>query len=160
MNVDPLFFWEAVEANIILIGVLIVGWGRMVNQRNPPIPTQRPSTEGRPSSLSALRASPSPGRPANSDLFSSSAQYRTLDGEQDYVFNFRQMPDATFRVYIVGQPPYDGRATDPHSTHRHQDSDGFFICWSEPITTYEDAKEIARCFAEATEKYRKFGTRF
>ena len=155
MNLDPLLFGLSVDLNIILVCALFVVWTRLGNQNNPPTTTRRPSMEGRPLPLSASQA-----RHSNAGSFSSKAQYRTLDGLQDYVFHFRQMPDATFRVYIVGQPSYGDRATDPHSTHRHQDSEGFFICWSQQITTYEDAKEIAKCFAEATEKYRKFGTHF
>lgn len=87
--------------------------------------------------------------------------YRTEDGRADYGFSFERQGDDTWLVYIVSQPSYRGRATDTYSTHRLSDSDGRkYICWSSPIESYEDAKKIAKLWAEGTQKYIKTGEKF
>jgi hypothetical protein len=127
-----------------LIAVVLTWFIAAISKTTLTTATERPSTGGR-----------SPSGP-----FVARASYRTKDGTQDYAFRFQQAADGTLRVYIQQQPGYNGRQEDSHSTHRLQDSEGRYICWSVPITTYDDAKQIAARWAEATEKYRNKGKRF
>lgn len=90
------------------------------------------------------------GRPA---LFESTVRYRLEDGSEDYAFRIRQMPDQTFRIYIL-HPTAIG-------PHRLSDESGLqYICWSQPINNYENAKAVARTWAEATHRYFQTGKHF
>lgn len=80
--------------------------------------------------------------------------YRTLDGTEDYHFCIQEVRSGDFRIYILEQPG------PPRGPHRLCDASGDFICWSGAITSYSDAKQIAKKWAEATEKYRKTGKSF
>jgi hypothetical protein len=122
----------------ILVGLLAI------NSKSTTTSTGRPPDGGRPPSTAT----------------DSTAKYRTQDGTQDYAFQFKRLEAGAFRVYILEQPGYDGRDASCHTTHRLRDASGFFICWSVPITTFEDAKQIAAKWAEMTEIYRNTGRRF
>jgi hypothetical protein len=149
-------------AEVIVIALAITGliaiFIASVNSQTSS--TGDPLQEGSLSQHSNSQPIPPVTDQAADKTFVSTVSYRTSDGSQDYRFQFRQMPDEGFRIYILSQPEYGGHSTDSHPTHRFRDTVGFYICWSEKITSYDNAKEIAKRFAEATEKYRKFGTRF
>lgn len=95
-------------------------------------------------------------RPLSSEC---TIKYRTADGEEDYSFRFVQL-NSDIRIYIQNQPSYNGRSEDSYDTHRLIDSGGKYICWTGRIATYEDAKSVAKTWAEKTETYRKSGKRF
>jgi len=71
----------------------------------------------------------------------------------DFAFRFVHRPESGWRVYIEDQPPYRGRSTDLHSTHRLIDGGRHFICWDRAIEDFEDAKWIAKVWADATMDY-------
>lgn len=82
--------------------------------------------------------------------------YRTSDGLEDYVFDF-EAHDGGWRIYIVRQPPYDGRNENLHSTHRLLDRDRHYVCWDSELRTLDDAKAVAALWADATQNYRRRG---
>lgn len=88
--------------------------------------------------------------------------YATSDGmsTHDYQFEFCELSNGTWRVYILRQPDYCGRADDAHSTHRLTDAQGRYICWSTPIRTADEAMSVAAAWADATQRYRRTGARF
>lgn len=90
--------------------------------------------------------------------------YRTRDNTQDYWFDFVYQPDGTIRIYILSQPGYGNRSDDSHPTHRLYDNarQQHYICIQEGLdpTNMEHAQNWTREWAESTEKYRRFGTRF
>jgi hypothetical protein len=88
------------------------------------------------------------------------AYYRTKDGQSDYLFSFEKQPDGTWLAFILKQPSYGNRATDNHSTHRLQEGDRDYVCWTDPLETKEQAKAVAALWADATQEYIKNGTRF
>lgn len=100
-----------------------------------------------------------PPSPKSDTVMPLTAFYRTEDGSVDYQFRFVQQADG-WRVYILSQPSYEGRDDSGHSTHRLTDSTGKYICWSKPIASLEDARAIAKRWAEATQNYIKTGKRF
>ena len=64
-----------------------------------------------------------------------------------------------YRAYIVKSPGYCGRATDGHSTHRHYDGQ-YYVCWSVPVSNTRDMVNIAKTWADCTQKYIEYGTKF
>jgi hypothetical protein len=86
--------------------------------------------------------------------------YRTKDGNADYKFSFEEQPDGKWRAYIEDQPSYGERATDVHSTHRHRNGSRYYVCWTEPLESLEDAEKVSAMWADATQEYIKNGTRF
>jgi hypothetical protein len=83
--------------------------------------------------------------------------YRTKDGQADYQFSFENQSDGTWLVYIESQPSYRGRSEDAHETHRFTDGIRDYICWTDPILSFEDAKTIAATWADKTQNYIKTG---
>jgi hypothetical protein len=83
--------------------------------------------------------------------------YRARDGRTDYKFDIVEHRPGQWRVYIVDQPGYRGRATDAHSTHRLSDSRGQYVCWTQPITSRDHAYTIAASWAEGTQSYISTG---
>jgi hypothetical protein len=81
------------------------------------------------------------------------------DTESHYDFDYR-LVDGEWRAYIRRQPDYRGRYTDLHSTHRHRDDNGYYVCWSEPLRSLEDCRAVACQWTEKTEKYIRTGERF
>ena len=111
----------------------------------PPRPWQRPDPDPdlRPGQTQAYR------------------DYRTDDGTgTDYRFSFEKQPGGGWRVYIERQPGYRGRSAGAHETHRLSDGRRRYICWSGRIDTFEQAKGVARAWADATQRYIRDGTRF
>ena len=92
----------------------------------------------------------------------STIYYRTKDGRADYGFTFEHQWDGNWRAYIVSQPSYGIQNTDSHSTHRFRDeNDGrYYICWTQPFRSEEDARKVAALWADATQEYIKTGRRF
>lgn len=86
--------------------------------------------------------------------------YRTKDGGADYRFIFEEQRDGTWRAYIEEQPSYRGRATDAHSTHRLSDGSRKYVCWTRPLRSLEEAKQVAALWADATQKYIRTGSGF
>ena len=133
---------------LLLIGLVVVllTWlVTTINRHSHTATTGRPSITG--------------GRPP-SEPFNSTAKYRTKDGKHDYSFRFHHSADGGFRVHILERPNHSRGVANSPTPHVLHDSAGQYICWSLPIATYEDAKEIARRWAEATEEYRKTGKIF
>lgn len=85
--------------------------------------------------------------------------YRTLDGQADYGFAFERRPGG-WRIYILEQPSYRNRATDDHSTHRLSDEGRRFICWAGHLSTEREARQVARQWADLTQRYIRTGQRF
>ncbi len=86
--------------------------------------------------------------------------YRTKDGRKDYKFSFEEQSNKEWRAYIEKQPSYDGRPSDVHSSHRYRKDNRYYVCWTKPFESLDEAKTIAAKWAEATQKYIKTGTRF
>lgn len=79
--------------------------------------------------------------------------YHTLDGTA--VYRFRIAPfGGVWRIHIVAQPAYAGRHTDANSTHRlGLGTANPYICWTPEPTSQAHAKEVARLWAEGTQRY-------
>lgn len=94
-----------------------------------------------------------PGDPVRSS-------YRTKDGRADYRFSYERQSDGTWRAYILNQPGYGGRDEGAHPTHRLSDGTRKYVCWSAPISTFEQAKKVSALWADATQGYIRSGKRF
>lgn len=103
-----------------------------------------------------LRLRPSPPTPP---IVRGVIYYRTKNGRSDYGFNIARLGNGQFRIYIVSQPSYGSRSTGAHPTHRLNDGRPY-ICWDSPITSEEQARQIAAIWADKTEDYILHGTRF
>ena len=86
--------------------------------------------------------------------------YRTRDGRADYKFSFEQQSADAWRAYIVDQPPYAGQPDDAHSTHRLSDGGRKYVCWTSPLRTLEEAKQVAAFWADKTQEYIRTGSSF
>lgn len=76
-----------------------------------------------------------------------------------YRFDYRNV-GGEWRAYIRSQPPYDGRSTDLYSTHRLEDSLGYYVCWTEPIRSRAECEAVARKWARGTDRYIETGEHF
>ena len=83
-------------------------------------------------------------------------------GQRQY-FRFRfEWAGSYYRIYILEQPNYGSRASNPIASHRIPDGDRHFICistGSEPKTVAEAISWYAY-WAEKTVKYIKSGGSF
>lgn len=88
--------------------------------------------------------------------------YRTEDGRFYFKFSFESQTDSTFRVYVEATPPYAAYHRDESSqaTHRLTDGGRKYICWTDPLRTFEDAQAVAKAWAENTAQYLVSGRRF
>jgi len=87
--------------------------------------------------------------------------YRTNDGLADFKFRFHcHWLTGCYKIYIESQPGYGGRSDGLHPTHRLRDSNGYYVCWTDPIRTESDARTIASLWADKTQRYIRFGTPF
>ncbi len=84
-------------------------------------------------------------------------KYRTKDGQADYEFSFEQRPNGDWRAYIVSQPSYGSRPTDADSTHRLTDNGRKYVCWTAPIRSREDLKQVVALWSDSTQDYIKYG---
>lgn len=136
---------------LILLGAL---WGPLTRLLN-----DSPTPQGAQPTRNTDRATPRPAPPTRHRRVQS--HYRARGPRRiDYGFSYEQQSDDTWRVYISSQPGYGGRADDAHTTHRYSDDGRRYICWSAPIRTLEQAKQVSAMWADATEKYIHEGTRF
>lgn len=79
--------------------------------------------------------------------------YTTPDRRMTFTFDFVQLPGGLWRIYIVRQPGYAGRLDGAIVSHRLNDPRGSYICWTTPIRTLNEAKGVARVWADATQTY-------
>lgn len=80
-------------------------------------------------------------------------KYRAKGGF-DYQFTFswrRQHGD--WRIYIDRQPSYGGRDASEVATHRLGTSSRPYVCWTAPLRSYEDARQVAALWADSTQQY-------
>ena len=105
-------------------------------------------------------ASYTPASTAQANGHAVRVRYRTKDGRADYSFSFEQQPDGAWRAYIADQPSYQGREDDAHTTHRLSDGGRKYVCWTDPLRSLEQVKQVAAMWADATQKYIQSGTRF
>lgn len=83
--------------------------------------------------------------------------YTTLDRQATYTFDFEQQPSGEWRVYIVHQPSYNGRPSGTVETHRLTDGARRYVCWVPGPRTLDEAKGVARAWADATHEYIRTG---
>jgi len=88
------------------------------------------------------------------------AYYRTKDGLADYQFSFEQESDGTWRAYILTDVDYRDRADDCHSTHRLTAGSRQYVCWTKPLHSEQEARQVAALWADATQQYIRCGARF
>ena len=88
--------------------------------------------------------------------FTAQESYRSDRGNL-YTFGYQRIA-STWRIYILGQPSYGGRATDSVSTHRHDTATRPYICWTKAIGTLTDAKAVAHLWANGTDTYIATGS--
>ena len=98
-------------------------------------------------------------RPASGTLWEHVAPGASVYSQRKYKFNIRRVGNE-YRAYILESPSYRGRATDLHSTHRHYDGWRYYVCWSNPVTSYDDMVNVATQWANCTQQYIEHGTRF
>ena len=101
-------------------------------------------------------------RPAMNEPTNRRRIYRTADGRFYFRFSFESQPNATFRVYVEEAPSYAAFRRDEsfHATHRLRDGSRNYICWTDPLRTFKDAKAVAKAWAESTGRYLISGRRF
>ena len=87
-------------------------------------------------------------------------KYRCEDGRTDYVFEFASLTDGTWRVYILDGPRYRSRDTGLHATHRLTDNGRYYVCWTHPLRSEQEARQVAKLWAEKTQEYIRTGIRF
>jgi hypothetical protein len=87
------------------------------------------------------------------------ATYTTSNGNT-YEFSFERQLDGSIRSYIVQQPSYGSRDTDPDTIHRLKDGDRYYVCWNKLLYTMSDVKEVATEWARHTDRYIKTGQPF
>jgi len=99
-------------------------------------------------------------RPARRNTMSRSVRnrYRTKDGLVVHEFDFVDMPNGTYRIYLLTTLDYRERSTSSSRTHRLTDGNRRYICWDAPIRSLADAKVIASEWADRTQEYIKSGT--
>ncbi len=85
--------------------------------------------------------------------------YRTKDGRADYQFSFEQS-GGDWKAFIVSQPSYRGRPTGCHPTHRLTQNGRHYVCWTNPLRSLEEAKQVAALWADETQKYIRTGKQF
>ena len=85
--------------------------------------------------------------------------YTTSNGNT-YEFSFENQSDGSIRPYIVRQPSYGSRDTDPHKIHRNKDGDRYYVCWKTPLQTMSDARSVAEGWAKRTDRYIRSGVPF
>jgi hypothetical protein len=100
------------------------------------------------------RAASRPTTPRSRTIY-----YRAKDGQTDYGFSFERVA-GSYRVYIVRQPGYGDRSADCDSTHRLTDKGRNYICWTGVLLTEEDARKLAKLWAECTQEYLRIGKSF
>lgn len=86
--------------------------------------------------------------------------YYSLNGTAAFRFKFEVQPRGGIRIYVLEQPQYRGRSEESIPTHRIFDNGRTFICFDPLPLTAEDARKVARAWAELTLRYIRTGERF
>lgn len=86
--------------------------------------------------------------------------YYSLDGTAAFRFKFEVKHAGGIRIYVLEQPPYLGRSEESIPTHRIFANGRSFICFDPLPTTIENARKVARAWAELTLRYIRTGERF
>ena len=87
--------------------------------------------------------------------------YRTESGRYYFSWSFEEHSDGEVRIFIVSQPHYGSRPSGGHETHRYGvGSSRPYICYEPPPDNLADAIEVAKAWAERTEKYIRWGQEF
>lgn len=72
---------------------------------------------------------------------------------QQYQFSICRI-SSYYRIYLEKIPDYRGQNRDLRIVHCYMDIQKRpYICWTEPIRSVEDAKKIARAWADRTQNY-------
>lgn len=72
----------------------------------------------------------------------------------DFTFRFAWIPhETTWRVYIEQQPSYGSRNAGAHASHRLGLPHSPYVCWTNPLRTYAEARSVAALWADATQQY-------
>jgi hypothetical protein len=80
-------------------------------------------------------------------------------GGVDFSFRFAWIaPQNTWRVYIENQPSYGSRNTSAHASHRLGLPGRPYVCWTNSLRTYAEARSVAALWADATQRYIATGT--
>ena len=87
-------------------------------------------------------------------------RYRCRDGRSDFGFEFARMSDGSWRTYIADSPGYGSRDSSLHATHRLRDGHGYYVCWTVALRTEDEARQVAKAWAENTVGYIATGKRF
>jgi hypothetical protein len=98
-----------------------------------------------------------PGRTEVMTFEIKNTYYTTLDRRATFCFDFVQVAGGEWRIYIRQQPDYNGRADGTHQSHRLSDARGRYICWAPAPRSLDQAKGVARAWADATYEYIRTG---
>ncbi len=80
-------------------------------------------------------------------------QYRAAGGV-DFTFRFVWLAqEQGWRVYIDHQPSYRSRNAGAHASHRLGLPHRPYVCWTNPLRTYAEARSVAALWADATQQY-------
>jgi hypothetical protein len=86
--------------------------------------------------------------------------YNAYDQPVDFVFQYRRA-GLSWRAYIVESPSYGYQSGDPIITHRNFDENNApYVCWTNRLKSFEEAKQVSGLWAEATVRYIDTGARF
>lgn len=88
-------------------------------------------------------------------------EYRTKSGRGYCKWSFERQTNGEIRIYLLTSAKYGDRPADGHSTHLYRDEAGFpYICYEPMPRDLDDAIAVAKEWAERTEAYMFFGTKF
>lgn len=78
-----------------------------------------------------------------------------------YRFRLRQV-GSEWRAYILDQPSYGSRRSDGHVTHRYYDASEsrHYVCYEPMPRSADDARAVAKRWAEGTTRYCRNGEPF
>ena len=87
----------------------------------------------------------------------------TTNAGMKFKFGFEERKvnqEKRFIVLILDQPDFAGRDDSLHATHRIREGDHWLIDWPGPVPTLDDAKIVAACWSDLTERYIIHGLPF
>src|SRR5947209_7657374 len=84
----------------------------------------------------------------------------TTSAGNTYEFSFECQSDGSVRAYIVRQPSYGSRDTDPHKIHRNKDGERYYVCCQPQPRSVSEAKTRAEQWAQRTDRYIRSGVSF
>ncbi len=78
----------------------------------------------------------------------------TTSRGRTYEFSFARQSNGNIRIYILRQPSYGSRDTDPRKIHRLEEDNGSaFICRTGSVRTEKAALDVAKGWAVRTDYY-------